>query len=215
MAYASASSPFASIKGQNIFMSGKATPSPPPFSGSTASASALSDFSIPGQSSTVTPTATKQSGFEAFASAASPFTVAARTKSPVLGSPSTLGRAKSPPRRAKVALISSPFGSYAGPVNSFAIPASKRARAGSPDGSSRSSLERNSTVSAFGGSGDGSDSGPEDEGDNQTSSFGERLRAAKDYDDEMFDGEPKVQLSEQDGNELLVFCYTVTDFFLQ
>ena len=86
-------------------------------------------------------------------------------------------------------------------MHSFAIPASKRARAGSPDGSSRSSLERNSTVGTYEGSPDGSDSGPEDDGDNQTSSFGERLRAAKDYDDEMFDGEPKVQLSEQDGNE--------------
>lgn len=63
-------------------------------------------------------------------------------------------------------------------------------------------MERNSTVSAFGDSYDGSDSGPEDDGDNQTtSSFGERLRAAKDYDDEMLDGEPKVQLSEQDGNK--------------
>jgi hypothetical protein len=59
-------------------------------------------------------------------------------------------------------------------------------------------LERISTVSAFGGSADGSDSGPEDD---QASSFGEKLRAAKDYDDEMFDGESKVQLSEQDGNE--------------
>ena len=183
-------------------MSGKATPSPPPFSGNTASVPALPEFnSIPGQSSTAAPAATEQSGFEAFASTASPFAAGARTKSPVLGSPSTLGRAKSPPHRAKAALTSNPFGSYAGPVHSFAIPASKRARAGSPDGSSRSSLERNSAVSAFGGSADGSDSGPEEDGENPTSSFGERLRAAKDYDDEMFDGEPKVQLSEQDGNE--------------
>jgi len=202
MAYASSSSPFALVKGQNIFMSGKATPSPPPFPGSPASTAALSDFnSTPGQSSTTTPTATKRSGFEAFASTASPFAAAARTKSPVLGSPSILGRAKSPPRRTKAAFISNPFASYAGPVHSFAIPASKRARARSPDGSSRSSLERVSTVSAFGGSADGSDSGAEDDGDNQTSSFGERLRAAKDHDDEMFDGEVKVQLSEQDGNE--------------
>ncbi|KAF8806886.1 hypothetical protein BYT27DRAFT_6612337 [Phlegmacium glaucopus] len=199
MAYASSSSPFASVKGQNIFMSGKATPSPPPFSGTPASAVALSDFnSTPAQPSTTTPTAAKRSGFEAFASTASPFTVVARSKPSVLGSPSILGRAKSPPRRTKAALMSNTFASYAGPVHSFSIPASKRARAGSPNGSSRSSLERVSTVSAFGGSVDGSDSGVEDDGDNQASSFGERLRAAKDYDDEMFDGEPKVQLSEQD-----------------
>lgn len=76
----------------------------------------------------------------------------------------------------------------------------------SADGSSRSSLERNSTVSAFGESADGSDSGPEYDGDNQTSSFGERLRTAKDYDESstmriMPDREPKAQLSEQNGNE--------------
>ena len=204
MAYASTSSPFASVKGQNIFMSGKVTPSPPPFSGSTTSAVARPDpnaiNSTPSQPSTTTPTAAKRPGFAPFASTASPFAAVARTKSPLPGSPSILGRAKSPSRRTKAASISNPFASYAGPVHSFAIPASKRARAGSPAGSSRSSLERNSTIGTFGGSADGSDSGPEDEGDNQTSSFGERLRAAKDYDDEMFDGEPKVQLSEQDGN---------------
>ena len=186
-------------------MSGKVTPSPPPFSGTPASAVASLDpnaiNTTPNQSSTTAPIATKRPGFASFASPISPFTAAARTKSPLLGSPSILGRAKSPSRRANAALTSNPFASYAGPVHSFAIPASKRARAGSPDGSSRSSLERTSTVGAFGGSADGSDSGPEDDGENQISSFGERLRAAKDYDDEMFDGEPKVQLSEQDGNE--------------
>ena len=205
MAYASTSSPFASVKGQNIFKSVKVTP-PPPLSGSSTSTVVPQDpnsiNATANQSSNImTPTTTKRPGFAAFASASSPFAAAARTKSPILGSSSILGRAKSPPRRTKPALMSSPFGSYAGPVHSFAIPASKRAQGGSPDGSSRSSLERTSTVSAFGDSADGSDSGPEDDGDNQTSSFGERLRAAKDYDDEMLDGEPKVQLSEQDGKE--------------
>ena len=204
MAYASSSSPFASVKGQNIFKS-DVTPSPPPFSGSSTSTVAPQDpnaiNSTASQSSIMAPTATKRPGFAAFASTSSPFAAAARTKTPILGPSSILGRAKSPPRRTKPALMSSPFGSYAGQVHSFAIPAPKRARAGSPDGSSRSSLERNSIVSAFGDSADGSDSGPEFDGDNQTSSFGERLRAAKDCDDEMLDGEPKVQLSEQDGNE--------------
>jgi Ran-binding protein 3 len=204
MAYASTSSPFASIKGQNVFKSGKA-PSPPPFSGSSSSTVALPDpnaiSATASQSSIMAPTATKRLGFAAYASTPSPFAAAARTKSPILGSSSILGRAKSPSRRAKSAIISNPFASYAGAAHSFAIPASKRVRAESADGSSRSSLERNSTVSAFGDSADGSDSGPEDDGDNQTSTFGERLRAAKDYDDEMIDGEPKVQLSEQDGNK--------------
>ena len=202
MAYASSSSPFASIKGQNVFKSGKVTPSLSPFAGSSTST-----VTPPGpnainatasQSSIMAPTATKRPGFAAFASTPSPFAAAARTKSPILGSSSILGRAKSPSRRTKSAIMSNPFASYAGQAHSFAIPAPKRARAESADGSSRSSLERNSTVSAFGDS----DSGPEDDGDNPTSSFGERLRAAKDYDDEMFDGEPKVQLSEQDGNGL-------------
>lgn len=201
MAYASTSSPFASVKGQNIFKSVKVTPSPPSSTSTVAPQDPDVINATASQSSITLPTATKRPGFAAFASTPSPFAAAARTKSPILGSPSILGRAKSPPRRTKPALMSSPFGSYAGPVHSFAIPASKRVRAGSPDGSSRSSLERNSIVSAFGDSGDGSDSGPEYDGDNQPSSFGERLRAAKDYDDEMLDGEPKVQLSEQDGNE--------------
>ena len=194
MAYASTSSPFASVKGQNIFMSGKVTPSPPPPSGSPASTAALPNTATPGQSSTTTPTAAKRSGFAAFASTPSPFAAAARTKSPILGSPSILGRAKSPPRRTK---ISNPFASFAGPAHSFAISASKR----TPNGSSRSSLERHSTASTFGGSADGSDSGPEEDGDNRPSSFGERLRAAKDHHGEMADREPQVQLSEQDGND--------------
>lgn len=204
MAYASTSSPFASIKGQNIFKSGKA-PSPPPFAGSSTSTAALPDpnaiNATASQSSIMEPTATNRLGFAAYASTPSPFAAAARTKSPILASSSILGRAKSPSRRTKSAIMSNPFASYAGPVHGYAIPASKRVRAESADGSSRSSLERNSIISPFGDSADGSDSGPEDDGDNQTSSFGERLRAAKDYDDEMLDGEPKVQLSEQDGIE--------------
>ena len=208
MAYASTSSPFASIKGQNLFKSDKATS----FSGSSSS-TALPDpnaiNATASQSSVMAPTVTKRPGFAAFASTPSPFAAAARTKSPILGSSSILGRAKSPSRRAKSAIISNPFASYAGPVHSFAIPASKRVRAESADGSSRSSLERNSIISAFGDSADGSDSGQEDEVDNQTSTFGERLRAAKDYDDEMLDEEPKVQLSEQDGNDKIFFLLCI------
>ena len=49
-------------------------------------------------------------------------------------------------------------------------------------------------------SADGSDSGQEDDGDNQ--SFGERLQAAKDYDDEMLDGEKYFQ---RDGYLLVIW----------
>ena len=85
----------------------------------------------------------------------------------------------------------------------FLAPYPKRARAESPNGgSSRSSLEG----SAFGvlGNGEGSGSG-EDEGDvdreesdRAPSTFGERLRASKDGDEEQSE-EEKEKLTEQEG----------------
>jgi len=184
-------------------MSGKAAPSPPPASSSPAS-SALStpvpEFSATfGQSSSsAAPTAAKRTGFEAFASSSSPFASAARMKSPALGSASKLGRAKSPPRRT-TALNSNPFASYAGPSQSFALPAQKRARAGTPDSSARSSLERTQPVSIFGGSGKGSESGDEDDQDDEPTTFGEKLRASRDDDDDSrWDEDSKPQLTEQD-----------------
>ncbi|KAF8902396.1 hypothetical protein CPB84DRAFT_1908080 [Gymnopilus junonius] len=177
MAYASTSSPFASVKGKNIFS--KAAPTPPPASSSPAP-SALSTpatesiatfgqsstFGQPSSSTAATPTKWT-SGFEAFA-------------------------AKSPPRKTP---------SFS-PNQAFAAPSQKRARADSPDGSARSSLERTEPVNVLGGSGKGSDSGDDEERE-ETTSFGDKLRATKDDDDESKWDEDsnKPQLTAQPGEE--------------
>ncbi|KAF8159374.1 hypothetical protein B0H34DRAFT_796628 [Crassisporium funariophilum] len=203
MAYASSSSPFASVKGQNIFGSAKAaTPPPPSFTSSpAATATPLSAFTRSlAPSPSLTPTPAMGSGFGAYSSTSSPFASAARMKSPVLGSTSKLFRAKSPPRKTNPNLSTNPFASYVGSSQSFALPATKRARPGSPDGSSRSSMERNQSVGVFGGSTNGSDSSQEDDRDDQPSSFGEKLRAGIDESAEAKsdDEQPKIQLTEQD-----------------
>jgi len=154
--------------------------------------------SIFGQSPSVsTPTLVKRTGFEAFSGSSSPFASVSRIKSPVLGSTSKLGRAKSPPRRTNSAL-SSTFSSYAGASQSFALPAQKKARAGSPDGSPRSSLERTPSLGVFGESSNGSESGADDEQEDCPMSFGARLRAGKDGDGEIKSDDEKVKLTEQD-----------------
>ncbi|KAF8448880.1 hypothetical protein L210DRAFT_1054843 [Boletus edulis BED1] len=227
MSYASAASPFASVKGQNVFSSAspnnqKPTTSPStnnvslpldttpihapfasPFSQSSFAAFASSHTS----SQPATPsTATKRTGFEAFAGSASPFATAspfspARSKSPLGNNKSSiLARSKSPTRR--TIGLNSVFSSYAG-GGTFSAPHPKRARAESPDGgSSRSSLERKE--SALGGLGNGEASGSGEEGDldregsdRAPSTFGERLRASKDGDEEQSE-EEKDKLTEQE-----------------
>ncbi|KAF9466168.1 hypothetical protein BDZ94DRAFT_1213575 [Collybia nuda] len=196
MAYASTSSPFAAVKGRNIFSSNKSSPSPPVSATPTPAISSLNIPSLGESSSLPPPTTMKRSGFEAFSSPTSPFLAATRSKSPVLGSTSRLGRNKSPPRRGNPA-NSNAFSSYAGPIQSFAIPVQKRARAGSPSSSSRSSLERNSTISVFGSNGAATDSGTEED---QNASFGAKLRAGRDDEDEgkSDDEQRKPILTEQD-----------------
>ncbi|PPQ93877.1 hypothetical protein CVT25_013586 [Psilocybe cyanescens] len=213
MAYASSNSPFASVKGQNIFMSGKGTTTPPASSSpapSTLSTPAADFTPTFGQSSslaaapTPAPTPAKRTGFEAFASSSSPFaTAAARAKSPALGSASKLGRALSPPRKISGPNSNpNPFASYAGPSQGFALPLPKKARAGTPDSSARSSLERTGSANVYGGSGGsgkGSESGDEDEQDEEPTTFGERLRAGRDDDEDgKWDEDNKIQLTEQD-----------------
>ncbi|RDB15350.1 Brefeldin A resistance protein [Hypsizygus marmoreus] len=206
MAYASTSSPFAAVKGQNIFSSSKAPTPSPPLSTPVINQAPVTPLSSPftagpsePSSSSLTP-AMKRSGFEAFASSASPFSSVARSKSPVLGSTLKLGRNKSPPRRGN-SINSSAFSSYASGTQSFAIPAQKRARARSPSSSSRSSVERTQGINAFGAiNGGGSDSGAEDDKEERAVSFGEKLRAGKNYEDESKSDEDqqKVTLTEQD-----------------
>ncbi|GLB41630.1 putative ran-binding domain containing protein [Lyophyllum shimeji] len=192
MAYASTSSPFAAVKGQNIFASNKAA-SPPPVANQTPTP-CIPAFSLGSSEASGSSSAFKRSGFESFASSASPFASASRSKSPVLGSASKLGRNKSPPRRVGP-VNTSAFSSYASGVQGFAIPPPKRAKAGSPDGSSRGSVER---TTVFGANGVASDSGAEDEQE-EGGSFGDRLRAGKDEEDEAkSDEENKYMLTEQE-----------------
>lgn len=187
MAYASAASPFAAVKGQNIFsgassssskkLSVSPSPSPsPPLTNNTLAPSPFAGFA---SSQWSTSTATKRTGFEAFMGPTSPFATAgaspfpSRSKSPLRNAhgKSALRRSRSPPRRAPFNM-SSAFSPYAngGMQSFFAPPHPKRARAESPNGgSSRSSLERTSGtgMNVFGStwneSGDGS--GEEDDED--------------------------------------------------
>ncbi|KAF7965845.1 hypothetical protein HWV62_41226 [Athelia sp. TMB] len=201
MAYASTSSPFASAKGPNIFGSRTKTSSffkvtsPPP---SPAPVFAQSSFGKPNSPEPMptTPTASKRSGFEAFAGSASPFVTASKPSSSAL-------RSKSPPRtRAPASRNTSAFTSYAsGGAQAFAVPLTKRARASTPpneSSSSRSSLERNSTLSSFGSTEDVNGPAHHDKKrDEGQLSFGEKLRAGKNNEETTSDEETKPELTAQ------------------
>ncbi|KAF9454381.1 hypothetical protein P691DRAFT_656277 [Macrolepiota fuliginosa MF-IS2] len=195
MAYASAS-PFAAVKGPSLFSSGKTTPAS--LFASPGPSTPLSNLgSTPGEPSSPPQKNLKRSGFEAFASPASPFTSVARSKSPVLGQTSKLGRAKSPPGRSN-SVNSNPFASYIGSTQGFAIPAQKRARADSPSESTGSSLERHSTLNVL--EPNRSLSPEDEEEDDRQRSFGEKLRETRDDDDDSNKSEddPKLTLTEQE-----------------
>lgn len=199
MAYASTASPFASVKGQNVFSS---RPSPSVFTARPATSPPGLAAAF-GASSTSTPTPVKRSGFETFASSSSPFAAFARGKaSAAQGTPSKLGRAKSPPRSiAPSTFATSPFASYTGSSHVFGFSAQKRQRGGSLNGSTSHSPERIATpmTSIFGevehGSGDDGEADEED----RPQSFSEKLRAAKDDEYENKEDEEKLRLTEQDG----------------
>ncbi|KIO10844.1 hypothetical protein M404DRAFT_878217 [Pisolithus tinctorius Marx 270] len=224
MAYASAASPFASVKGQNVFFSASSNKNQPtsPIRASTSlpGSSNLTKSSLPQTplaslaqqtylQQTPTSTATKRTGFEAFAGSASPFSPSfghSRPMSPgTANSRSAFVRSKSPVRRGTFSANSGAFSSYAsGGTQGFVVPHPKRARAGSPsNGSSRSSLERKESIFfSAPGSNENSTSGEEEEGEKEESefapsSFGERLRSAKDADDSQSDRE-KEKLTEQE-----------------
>ncbi|KDQ61833.1 hypothetical protein JAAARDRAFT_31318 [Jaapia argillacea MUCL 33604] len=223
MAYASTSSPFASVKGANIFSSKKpSSPSSTPFRPNSplASPEASSSKISFQSSSTHTPmfgndspsqTPAKRTGFEAFASSTSPFASATRSKSPAFGSStgpanssSSLGfsRSKSPSRRSQQGSFSNAFSNYAsGGAQAFAVPASKRARADSPASGNGFGSGSEAVVSVF-------DAGPTKDGDDgdedgKEVSFGERLRASKDQEKEAeeedeWNGKGKCALNEQE-----------------
>ncbi|KAI0690885.1 hypothetical protein C8T65DRAFT_671143 [Cerioporus squamosus] len=217
MAYASTSSPFSSVAGPRLFggkqpstspwTSGAASSSANAFgaSGSTSSFASSSKSPSPfaaavaakeaNSSAAASPThAHKRTGFEAFASTASPFASAAkRPKSPP-PSANVLGRSRSPSRHGTPARATSAFSAYAaGGAQSFAAPTPKR-----PTGSALGE----SSSSVFGSQTSVLDSGKEDDDSEKDSgvSFGERLRAQKDKDEEQeaSDEEKRLNLTEQE-----------------
>ncbi|KAI0351360.1 hypothetical protein OH77DRAFT_1429905 [Trametes cingulata] len=211
MAYASTSSPFASVSGPSIF-GAKQSPQSPWGSAATQSSSSFassssSPFSAAAKdkdtaaSSSTTPSAQKRTGFEAFASVTSPFASAAkRPKSPPppSSSSSVLGRSRSPSRHGTPARASNAFSAYAtGGAQGFAAASNKRR-----SGSSTPALGESSGASVLGGSGESSvlDAGKDDDSEKDSGvSFGERLREAKDKEDEeASDEEKKLNLTEQE-----------------
>lgn len=215
MAYSSTSSPFAAVKGKNIFGAKAASP----FSSVTAQSSTSSLGSAFGTSSSgpssSNATGFARSGFEAFASSSSPFATAARSSGPVLGATSQLGRSQSPASKPSSTVNSNPFASYVGPGHGFAVPVPKRARAGSPDSSARSSLERApASTSVFGQSASALEAGEESGGEEEEaeeSSFGAKLRAGRDEEEEGLsdDENAKPILTEQESTYFEDFLRTV------
>jgi Ran-binding protein 3 len=210
MAYASTSSPFASVKGRNIFK--KSSPSFSSFSSSppqpTTHSTLDSQAASPSTSTTrasVTPLKAEAteilSGFDTPLTSGSLFSPVRRPISPPVSESRHKG-SKSPSRRSNTASVNA-FSSYAvGGAQGFHVP--KRARAISPSGgSSRSSIELNLTrrESSFN---EASDSGVEDEED-KTVGFGEKLRAGKDEENDGGSDEEKgkVVLTEQEGASVL------------
>ncbi|KAL7280310.1 hypothetical protein ACG7TL_005224 [Trametes sanguinea] len=210
MSYASTSSPFASVNGPKVFGAKQSTSSPWASAASQSTASSFASSSASpfaahkdkeGAGATATiPSAQKRTGFEAFASVTSPFASAAkRPKSPPppSGGSSVLGRSRSPSRHGTPGRATSAFSAYAaGGAQGFAAASSKRR-----SGSSTPALGEGSSTNVFGSSAEGSvlDAGRDDDSEKDSGvSFGERLREAKDREEEeQSDEEKKLNLQEQ------------------
>ncbi|KAH9893564.1 hypothetical protein C8Q73DRAFT_697466 [Cubamyces lactineus] len=220
MAYASTSSPFASVKGQSLFGAKPSSSSPwaaaasqsssSPFASASSSTSPFAaltskDKDTSAASTSATSSAHKRTGFEAFASVTSPFGSAAkRPKSPPppSSSSSVLGRSRSPSRHGTPGRTVNAFSAYAaGGAQGFAAAASSSKRR---SGSSTPALGESSSVSVFGGAGSGEssvlDAGKDEDSEKDSGvSFGERLREAKDKEEEdASDEEKKLNLQEQE-----------------
>lgn len=195
MAYASTSSPFANVKGPSIFSSkpspwGTASTSAVPMTISSPTP-VLGSSAVPG--SPPRELSLKRTGFEAFASSSSPFASAAkRPKSPT---PTVFGnRSKSPVRHHSPARVNA-FSVYAtGGAHAFATPVPKRSGSGSPAPGESSGEAGPSALNPLSGSRekDAHVEGASEKG----VSFGERLRASKDDDEES--EEKKLNLTEQE-----------------
>ncbi|KZT67325.1 hypothetical protein DAEQUDRAFT_767233 [Daedalea quercina L-15889] len=206
MAYASTSSPFASVSGPSLFIKSK-SPVPPSssFASSSTSTSFASTFTAtpsgpPTKSATNTPETPlpqKRTGFEAFATTSSPFaSVAKRPKSPPppAFSGGSLSRSRSPSRhpnsmRTANAFSVSAFSAYAaGGAQGFSAvkPRSERASPAPSEGSTRATSVLDAKTK---------DDADEESG-NEAVSFSERLRSQKDEEDSE-EGE-RVKLTEQE-----------------
>ncbi|KAH6915775.1 hypothetical protein BKA70DRAFT_469841 [Coprinopsis sp. MPI-PUGE-AT-0042] len=210
MAYASSSSPFANVKGKNLFASSKSSSAASSVPSTPSARPVLGQGLKLGESSNQAAPAPVRSGFGAFAGSSSPFANVARAKSPSArsGSPSkrsgfeafgstsspfasaarvkpAISRPKSPPRSTN-AFATSSFASYATAGSPFAAASPSKPR------SSGNALDRKSPDSVLGQKND-----KEEEEEDKGASFGERLRAGKDDQAEQED-EAKVSLTEQE-----------------
>lgn len=203
MAYASTSSPFAAVKGPNLFTTSKASPWAIPSSSTAPKPISTPVSSSSGASSPPRESSLKRTGFEAFASSASPFASAAkRPKSPTPSSASSSvfgHRSRSPARHHSPARAAvSAFSAYAtGGAHAFATPSHRRSGSGSPalgDGAEAGP----STSTAANPLAGGESESPEESENEKGVSFGERLRASKDEDEDDA-SEKKLNLTEQEG----------------
>ncbi|KAI0794663.1 hypothetical protein C8Q74DRAFT_1366079 [Fomes fomentarius] len=214
-AYASTSSPFASVQGPRIFGAKQPSTSSWASAGPISSPNAIGGPNVTSPfaststspspfaaavaaketSSSSAPQAHKRTGFEAFASSTSPFASAAkRPKSPP-PSNTLLARSRSPSRHGTPARATSAFSAYAaGGAQSFAAPTPRRSPGSVFGESSSGNLMASSSSSVL-------DSGKEDEDSEKDSgvSFGERLRSSKDKEEEeASDEEKRLNLTEQE-----------------
>ncbi|CAK5283180.1 unnamed protein product [Mycena citricolor] len=195
MAYASTSSPFAGVKGENLFKKSgtpvsfaSAAPMVPNTSAFSAKSASLpiSFAPTPSPSSSSSSSTSKR---PVFGMSSSPFGASMKAKQDVLGTPSKLARAKSPTRRANPAAVNA-FSAYAsGGITSFALPG-KAGRSETPDD--------NASIPGSAYSNGAAENGVEDERDERSATFGEILRAGKDEEEDKSDEDAKVVLTEQD-----------------
>lgn len=204
MAYASTNSPFASVSGASIFGSKNASPSSSAWASTSTSPHpspnlTVSPFSSigspsspfkPSEKSVTSQLAHKRTGFEAFASSTSPFaSVAKRPKSPppLFG---RLARSRSPTRPASTRATNA-FSAYAaGGAQSFS--AHSTPRRGSPV--LAEAVEGQGKPAIGLGILDGNGAPADEDG---ACTFGERLRAQKDGEEQSDEGQA-LDLHEQE-----------------
>lgn len=203
MAYASATSPFASVKGENVFRKSP-SPSPSPFLSTPSAANAngppLTPPAMFSSSSDFGSLTAKRTGFESFAGSASPFAAFARGKSPLLNanmnafSAYALGGAQG-------------FSVSSSSTPALAPKTSKKVKEGSTGSSGEDATDDDGAVAEENGT-----NGNGIEKNGSSASFGDKLRA---QEEEETCEEKKLQLTEQESTFLfhLRFIPWVLIFF--